>query len=419
MRTTGIQRRLDMPVRQFPSRPNLDQLRHQAKDLLRALRNGDPAAIDDFRAHHSPGFDLAGATLADAQLVLARSYQASSWPELVFVCEVLDATAHDDVEALRDLLARHPYLTRDAWKDPASGWIPVVAHAADLGLHRVIGMLQARGARGVSETRARPHLRKWLDMLRLLGQLGAQAPRDAVGGAVEILNGEDFAFMLEVGTDIEDWRPSVALALETYARNPDGKHRILDSIDRHGTTLPDTSPMAVHRGRLDLLARHLERDPGLLTRRFSHEEIYPPDLGCHADHALALHGAPLDGATLLHMAVDYEDLVVARWLLDRGRRSQPSRFDSQGTRFRARSVGSRVSRRDAARLGPPVPRPVLCLTRGDASPHRAGRPRMTASRSGDEVPVARCSTVTGRSLIGHTGNLRPITQSTVRDSSRE
>ena len=307
-----------MPVRQFPSRPNLDQLRHQAKDLLRALRHGDPAAIDDFRAHHSPGFDFADATLADAQLVLARSYQASSWPELVVVCEVLDATAHDDVEALRDLLARHPQLTHDAWKDAASGWMPVVAKAAELGLHRVIRMLQARGARGVAETRARPHLRKWLDMLRLLGQLGAQAPRDAVGGAVEILNGEDFTFMMEVGTDIEDWRPSVALALETYARNPDGKHRILDSIDRHGTALPDTSPMAVHRGRLDLLARHLERDPGLLTRRFSHEEIYPPDLGCHADHALALHGAPLDGATLLHMAVEYEDLAVARWLLDRG-----------------------------------------------------------------------------------------------------
>ncbi|MGH9373406.1 MAG: ankyrin repeat domain-containing protein, partial [Vicinamibacterales bacterium] len=206
-----------MPVRQFPSRPNLDQLRHQAKDLLRALRNGDPAAIDDFRIHQSPGFDLAGATLADAQLVLARSYQASSWPELVLVCEVLDATAHDDVEALRDLLARHPHLTRDAWKDAASGWMPVVANAADLSLHRVIGMLQARGARGVAETRARPHLRKWLDMLRLLGRLGAHPPRDAVGGAVELLNGEDFAFMLEVGTDIEDWRPSVALALETYA----------------------------------------------------------------------------------------------------------------------------------------------------------------------------------------------------------
>ena len=307
-----------MPVRRFPPHPNLDHLRHQAKDLLRALRNGDPAAIDDFRTHHSPAFDCRGATLADAQLVLARSYQASSWPELVVVCEVLDATAHDDVEVLRDLLARHPHLTRDAGRDAASGWMPVVANAADLSLHRVIRMLQAHGARGVAETRARAHLRKWLDMLRLLGQLGAQPPRDAIGGAVELLKGEDFAFMMEVGTSIEDWRPSIALALETYARNPDGKHRILDSIDRRGTVLPDTSPMAVHRGRLDLLARHLERDPRLLTRRFSHDEIYPTDLGCHSDHALALHGAPLDGATLLHMAVDYEDLAVARWLLDRG-----------------------------------------------------------------------------------------------------
>ena len=50
----------------------------------------------------------------------------------------------------------------------------------------------------------------------------------------------------------------------------------------------------------------------------SHEEIYPRSLACHDEHQLALHGAPLAGATLLHMAVDYEDLDVARWLLDHG-----------------------------------------------------------------------------------------------------
>jgi len=32
----------------------------------------------------------------------------------------------------------------------------------------------------------------------------------------------------------------------------------------------------------------------------------------------ATHGTPLKGATLLHMCVDYDELEIARWLLDRG-----------------------------------------------------------------------------------------------------
>ena len=41
-----------MANRHFPVRPNLDQLRHQAKDLLHAIRRGNPDAIIDFREHH-------------------------------------------------------------------------------------------------------------------------------------------------------------------------------------------------------------------------------------------------------------------------------------------------------------------------------------------------------------------------------
>ena len=82
--------------------------------------------------------------------------------------------------------------------------------------------------------------------------------------------------------------------------------------------MPDTPTMAVHRGRLDLLDQWLQRDPALLQRTFSHQEIFPPELGCHADESLALVGTPLGGATLLHMAAEYEELEVARWLLDKG-----------------------------------------------------------------------------------------------------
>jgi ankyrin repeat protein len=76
--------------------------------------------------------------------------------------------------------------------------------------------------------------------------------------------------------------------------------------------------MAVHRGRLDLLEDHVRRDPGVVSRTFSHEEIYPPALGCHANHSLALHATPLDGSTLLHLCIDADEMEMARWLLARG-----------------------------------------------------------------------------------------------------
>lgn len=47
----------------------------------------------------------------------------------------------------------------------------------------------------------------------------------------------------------------------TDSRKPEAKHRILEMYVAHGLELPDTPAMAVHRGRLDLLQRHLERDP--------------------------------------------------------------------------------------------------------------------------------------------------------------
>jgi ankyrin repeat protein len=109
----------------------------------------------------------------------------------------------------------------------------------------------------------------------------------------------------------------LATLLETDSRNPAAKAAILDLYAAHGLVLADTPPMAVHRGRIDRLEAHLTRDPGLLTRRFAFEEIYPPELGCH-DAVLATHGTPLGGATLLHMAIDFDEVEIVRWLLAKG-----------------------------------------------------------------------------------------------------
>ena len=63
-----------MPDRHVPVRPNLDQLRHQAKDLLRGVRRGEPGAIAEFTRNHPAAIPADRARLSDAQLALARAY---------------------------------------------------------------------------------------------------------------------------------------------------------------------------------------------------------------------------------------------------------------------------------------------------------------------------------------------------------
>ncbi len=77
-----------MAERHFPVSPNLEQLRHQAKDLLRAIRRGEAAALEDLATHHPERVEPAAAKLADAQLALARSYGLPSWPRLVLACRM-------------------------------------------------------------------------------------------------------------------------------------------------------------------------------------------------------------------------------------------------------------------------------------------------------------------------------------------
>jgi hypothetical protein len=81
-----------MSDRRLPVRPDLEQLKQQAKDLLRAIHSGDPSAIADLEQFHPDRIDPANARLADAQLVLARGYQASSWTRLERTSVVAQAT---------------------------------------------------------------------------------------------------------------------------------------------------------------------------------------------------------------------------------------------------------------------------------------------------------------------------------------
>lgn len=64
----------------LPARPSLEQLKKRAKELLRAIRAADPAAVARLGSHLSR--HPRDATLADAQLVIAREHGFTSWARL-------------------------------------------------------------------------------------------------------------------------------------------------------------------------------------------------------------------------------------------------------------------------------------------------------------------------------------------------
>ena len=135
-----------MPHRHLPVRPSLRRLKLEAKLLQRAIRSGDPSAVSDLAKFHPESVDPDVAKLADAQLVLARSYGLPSWPKLVLACEpterperrrmikpqelnedggedtwnAITAAAQGDTTTLRGLIARDPKLGRaEFWYTPA------------------------------------------------------------------------------------------------------------------------------------------------------------------------------------------------------------------------------------------------------------------------------------------------------------
>ena len=122
----------------LPPRPNLEQLKKQAKELLKSFKSGDAAALQRIRENH-PDYSRSSPSeiravslpLHDAQLVIAREYGFASWPQLKERVESL-AGAGDPVEAitaamkandatlLEQVLERHPEL-KSRLNDPIPG----------------------------------------------------------------------------------------------------------------------------------------------------------------------------------------------------------------------------------------------------------------------------------------------------------
>jgi hypothetical protein len=302
-------------------------LKRQAKELLQDYRGGDPQAASLFVQFHSERVGAAEAKLADAQLVLARAYGAASWPRLVQSCDLVNAIWDDEVESVRALVTAHPYLIHEnALVRPEgqlSNWGPPMSHAANLGRDGIIRMLHDMGAKDHEHAVDRATLQGKVATARMICDLAGRpvAADELLGGAAYTLSESGTAFAFEIGARAVDGEgrrlAPVDVVIESDSRKPAAKHAILAMYEAHGLAYPDTAPMALHRGRIDLLEKHLAADPGVLNRQFRWEEVYPPEMGCH-DEVLATHGTPLKGATLLHMCCDYDELEIARWLIAKG-----------------------------------------------------------------------------------------------------
>jgi ankyrin repeat protein len=118
-----------------PAPDNLEQQHKRAKDLLKAARDGDAAALARIRAVRT---DAGGPTrelkLADAQLAIAREAGLESWPKLVADLQARDVAAfreavrRGDVPRVRQLLA-FPHV-REHVNDPAFDFGERAAHMA-------------------------------------------------------------------------------------------------------------------------------------------------------------------------------------------------------------------------------------------------------------------------------------------------
>ena len=241
----------------LPPAPSLEQLRKQAKDLLRAVRSGDPDALARVAASGPrPGEPL---RLSGAQLVVAREHGFPSWPRLgAYVRRVaahgpglqhafhedagyyeeradgLLASAQDGTTSATALFARrHAPLSRAGARDVIArehGFPSWAALRRHVGRLRESGEPFARAYRAV-EAHDLDALRVLLDRFPELTAARGTNGNDLLGMATATCDGRLVALLLERGADpasanAHGWTP---LHQAGYMGRPALARRLLDA----------------------------------------------------------------------------------------------------------------------------------------------------------------------------------------------
>jgi len=347
----------------FPAHPSLDQLRHQAKDLLRAAKSGDAAAAEQLGAVSDRP------TLSTAQLVVAQSYGFSSWRALKAEADVraaaLDQLAADFcVASVRDwtgravrLLAETPEIAEHnlatalvlgdvAWvraeverdpaaaarRDPRTGWTP---------LHAVCGsrwhFLDPDRAPGLAAT-ARLLLDAGADPIARLGQSGRSPLNCATAAASGGLGHEAIMrLLLERGAVPEDHD----LYLTAFSGDD---HRCLRLLLDHTPDVAATAKMALSApvSTGDTEGVRLLLEAGADPHRYAEDEGHPTS----AVYAAVQAGSPAELIALLishgaDRALPGPDGRTPRWLaMIRGRTDLFGLLGGSGLTDAARFVGA-------------------------------------------------------------------------------
>jgi hypothetical protein len=320
--------------KRLPLRPHLDVPKREARALLKLWRDAEATALDRIRTAH-PRFrgadDAAIAAgdfgLSDAQLVVAREYNFSNWAELKQRIEVQPharslelALRAGDREQVLQILRDQPQLLHLPVR--SGNWGPPMTFAANLGRLDIVQCIAGLGARDFQTALERAVLQGKIECARWLLDRGARLTPGMIMGPCETLNPAGVRFLSDAGAPFTDEHGDrlapLTLVLETYGRYPGGKHEILRQFADLGYALPDTPIMAFHRGDVERLENFLREDRSLIERRFTYREIYPPALGCHDDGRSGLHGTPIGGTTLLHLAIDFDEQEIFDLLLAHG-----------------------------------------------------------------------------------------------------
>lgn len=302
-----------MPARQLPSRPSLEQLKNQAKDLLKAHRSGDSDACARIQASFprlssaSPSDILrADFSLQDAQLVLAREYGFEGWPRLKSHVESLrDADAppdlieqfktsvqEGDADGLKALFARHPELRSKVDEPYFSFDAPAIVQAAGGGHRDLIDTLLDHGA----DINVRS--RWWA---------GGSSALHTVSGSMLSYNPDLAAYLIERGA-VVDALSAAGLGL-------------LERLEE----LVQADPDAVHaRGTDGMTPLHFAATPEIAGFLLDHgADINARDL----DH----HGTPAQWAVK-------NRLGVCRYLIQRGAEADIFLFCALGDVGRVRAA---------------------------------------------------------------------------------
>jgi ankyrin repeat protein len=376
------------PALSLPARPSLEQLRKQAKELLKGYRADDPAAVARFQSHHPRATPEKAIALADSQLVLAREYGFASWAKLKHHVESLQRPAdfdeplwgrdtwpflaavyRGDEAAVRQMLARDPSLASAEY-----AYLQPLHYAVRGGRIGMVRLLLDAGADPLAEgwsgkfgdeirddtPLARARDRELDEIVTLLEKAAGDKPRSVSADRKAPSTPE---------REIEDEMMQICHRGEIEPA--------LEMIDRHPGIAQAGLYEAVHQNHPELVRILLDRGAKATTpwrwacwyTPLMHSLRYAAPRYDIAqlllDHGVNPNETNGMGMTTLHILAGQGRVDAARWLLDRGAdiHARDREFDSTPLAWAARA-----GREDMARF---------LMTRGASVVHPDDEPWAT------------------------------------------